>query len=396
MRSPTGETTEDGIKRFLSQYRELDKALHAAHQSLNQYRTDTAIVNDLKNEVHTLKNALRVSKSEVQDLKTDASSKHEELSNTRDMLENQKSEREQERHYVESEMQKLKQQHQSHFNIETAKLYNENERIKTWYEERLRIIRHEEQKRLEQNFSSLKQQLSEEQWKWEAQLREVKETHEASMRNYQASFDEKLKDEYEIHAQQMQQQEEKLERIVREHQASVAQFKLEAEREEQRLHDLLRTEQAKLQEEQKRREKELKRQEAKLSKKHTQETFQLRTDNEELKQGLFHRQHFRGLKDRDLANLFRSITDQVQDFANVEWDGTLDWPFSEHQLLDIHRENTRKLKKQIVQNTIWALLYGWIFVSPFRILGLEGADLDREWIDVHTSSKSWIVALLRF
>ncbi|KAI4627402.1 uncharacterized protein J4E87_003965 [Alternaria ethzedia] len=268
-------------------------------------------------------------------------------------------------------------------------------RNKACYEEQSRTARHEEKKRHEQEISSLKQQLAEEHWKWDAYLREVKDTYETRITKLEASFNEQMATESEKHSEQMRQEMERHEGSVKTYQSNIAQLKIDAEHEEQRLREQLQTEQEKLQEEQKRREKELKRQEAQLTHKHTHETLQLRTVNEELKQGLFQRQHFRGLKDRDVGNLFRSIAGQVQDFANVDWDSTRtsDWPFSEHQLLDIHRQNTRKLKKQIVQNTVWVLLHDRIFASPFKILGSEGEVLDREWVEIHTPSKSWIVAI---
>jgi len=301
----------------------------------------------------------------------------------------------QEKRDWEREMEKLKYQHDSQMRNETQRMNSEVARNKARYEEQSRTARHEEKKRHEQEINSLKQQLSEERWSWDAHVREVKNTYETRIRDMEARFNEQMKNEYEKHCEQMRQEMERHEVTVTEYQANVAQLKLDTEHEARRLREQLQTEQDRLQEEQKRREKDLKRQEAKLTTKHTHETLQLRTVNEELKQGLFQRQHFRGLKDRDVANLFRSIAGQVQDFANVDWDSsrTSDWPFSEHQLLEIHRQNTRKLKKQIVQNTVWVLLYDWIFASPFKILGSEGEVLDREWVGIHTPSKSWIVAI---
>jgi hypothetical protein len=350
---------------------------------------DAHFIAQLENEVHTLKNALRASNTEVEQQKKEASNKHQQMLKAQDMLGEQIVKREQEKVRLENEIEKLKHEHEIQRHNETQKLHKENEANKASYEERLRVARQEEEKRYEQTISSLRLQLEEEHWKWDTYVREVKEANEAHIRRLEASFDDQMKTQYERYLQQMQQEKEKHERTILEHRSTVARLKLEGQHEERRLREQLEAEQERLQEEQRRREKELKRQQAQLTKKYTHETFQLRTVNEELKQGLFHRTHFKGLKDRDLANLFRSIAGQVQDFANVEWDGrrTLAWPFDEHQLFDIHGENTRKLKKQIVQNTLWVLLYSHIFASPFKILGSEGEDLDRDWIDIHKPSK---------
>jgi hypothetical protein len=185
--------------------------------------------------------------------------------------------------------------------------------------------------------------------------------------------------------------------MVADYEAQMSQSKINAEEEQRRLRSQVQIEQEKLQEDQKQHEIELKRQEARLTQKHTHETFQLRTVNEELKQGLFQRKHFKGLRDRDLTSQFRIIIGQVQDFANLEWDSrrTSDWPLSEHQLLDIHRENTRKLKKLIVQNTLWVLLHSYIFGSPFRILGAEGRDFDSDWAQIHAASKFRMATITR-
>jgi hypothetical protein len=389
LRSQAGEQFEGMTTRGSHGYRELSHSLDVAHRPLDSYRTDAGSIQSLQTEVQTLRNELRASKTEVHNRRQEANNNHQQMLKAQNMLGEQNVKFEQERRHLESEMEGLKYHHASQMHTEIQKLHSDNDRIKAWYEEQLRAVRHEEEKRHEQNISSVKHQLHEERWNWDARLREVKETYETRIRDLEASSNERMKNEYERHCEEMRQEKERHGNTVNEYKASIARLKLDAELEQRRLHELLQTEQERFQEEQKRREKELKRQEAKLTKKYTNETLQLRTVNEELKQGLFDRKHFRGLKDRDLGNLFRSIAGQVQDFANMEWNGpTSDWPFDEHQLLDIHGENTRKLKKQIVQNTVWLLLYDYIFASPFKIFGSEGEILDRDWIDIYTPSKS--------
>lgn len=390
MQSPPGETLEEAVTSFPDRHCELSSSFNEEHQSLHQHGVQVASVGGLQTEIQRLNNELRASNTRVEDRRKEASDKHQQMIKAQTMLGEQNAKHMQEESYWKSEMEKLKYQHKSEMDEETQRLLNENERIKVYYEEQLRTVQQQEKRRYEQTISSLKQQLTEEHWKWDTHVRGLKDTHEARIKELQAGFVEQMKDEYDKHVQQMLQEKERYEEMMKKHYSDAARTKLEAEQEKLRLREQVQIEQERLQEEQGRREKELKRQEIHLTQKHTHEIFQLRTVTEELKQGLFHRKHFKGLRDRDLANQFRSIVGQVQDFANVEWDSrlALNWPFSEHQLLDLHRENTRKLKKQIIQNTLWVLLYNHIFVSPFRILGLEGRDLDRDWIDIHKPSKS--------
>jgi hypothetical protein len=357
--------------RFLDAYRRLSYNLQQASQSLYHYQGQAATWQTMETNLRAAENALRQSNTELED------KKREVLNKQRDMLKAQTM---------------LGEQHAKH-GREVNELQIKIQQLQRDHTEQIHKARSEDSQRQEHEISGLKQRLTDEHGKWTAHVAAVKAEHEKHISNAQPEFDRRWNEREEQLNQQMAAEREKYDESVAEHEMQISHLKTTAEEEQQRLHDQVQNEQKKLQEEQTRRANELKKQEAHLTQKHTHETLQLRTVNEELKQGLFQREHFKGLRDRDLTSKFRIIMGQVQDFANLEWDSrwALDWPCSEHQLLEIHRDNTRKLKKQIVQNTLWVLLYNHIFASPFRILGAEGRDLDSDWILIHTSGESSMI-----
>jgi hypothetical protein len=119
------------------------------------------------------------------------------------------------------------------------------------------------------------------------------------------------------------------------------------------------------------------------------QTMNLKIDNEALKGALVARQHFKGLTDPELASRFKTLAIQVEDFSRIRWDTSREayWPFLERTLQRLHRENTRKLKQQIVQSSIWVIFYDNIFYSPFQVFGEEGKVLNREWTEAFGRSK---------
>lgn len=127
-----------------------------------------------------------------------------------------------------------------------------------------------------------------------------------------------------------------------------------------------------------------------LDKRYLAENHQLRVKAEELKMAFAQRQHFKGLRDRDISAKFGRLATEVEDISTMEWDHrrSLSWPFSDDELRRIHHQNTRLLKQQIVQNTLWVLLYRHVFQSPFKIMGEEGLAADSDWLQIYNSGKS--------
>ncbi|OAL46068.1 hypothetical protein IQ07DRAFT_634948 [Pyrenochaeta sp. DS3sAY3a] len=131
-------------------------------------------------------------------------------------------------------------------------------------------------------------------------------------------------------------------------------------------------------------------QERQLTEKHEFENLELQKVIEEFKVASVQRDHFKGLTDRDVADHFLRIANDIEDFSRLQWDlrKEQDWPYTEDQMRQLNKVNTRKLKQQLVQNSIWMILYEHVFRSPFRIFGFEGRDIDADWIDVYASDKS--------
>ncbi|KAI4668539.1 uncharacterized protein J4E78_002366 [Alternaria triticimaculans] len=131
-----------------------------------------------------------------------------------------------------------------------------------------------------------------------------------------------------------------------------------------------------------------------LDKKHDEEMARLRSQREELKVALVVRDHFKGLKDRELTARYKRISTEIENFASMEWNTRCEanWPLSEAQLMRLHPKNTRRLKQQIVQHSMWVLLYEHIFSLPFKVFGKEGVRMNNDWTsiyDLDVSSLEW-------
>ncbi|KAI4664969.1 uncharacterized protein J4E79_003268 [Alternaria viburni] len=131
-----------------------------------------------------------------------------------------------------------------------------------------------------------------------------------------------------------------------------------------------------------------------LDKKHDEEMARLRSQREELKVALVVRDHFKGLKDRELTARYKRISTEIENFASMEWNTRCEanWPLSEAQLMRLHPKNTRRLKQQIVQHSMWVLLYENIFSLPFKVFGKEGVRMNDDWTSIYdlgVSSLEW-------
>ncbi|KAJ8111357.1 hypothetical protein OPT61_g6032 [Boeremia exigua] len=124
-----------------------------------------------------------------------------------------------------------------------------------------------------------------------------------------------------------------------------------------------------------------------LNEQHKVDTQKLRWAAEDLKQAFVAREHFRGMRDRDITGRFSKLATEVEDISTLEWSNpnVSRWPLSENQLLKMHPGNIRLLKQQIVQSSIWLLLYEHIMQSPFKIMGTAGQDADETWLEIWDS-----------
>lgn len=110
---------------------------------------------------------------------------------------------------------------------------------------------------------------------------------------------------------------------------------------------------------------------------------------QQAKSGLVERKQVKSLPDYVLAERFKAIAVEVQDFSSEFCEPTLRWDnrkvpsfaVPQYVLEQIHPKNTRILKLEIVQNSVWLILHSRIFATPFRVLGDEGTILDDDWMN---------------
>jgi hypothetical protein len=119
---------------------------------------------------------------------------------------------------------------------------------------------------------------------------------------------------------------------------------------------------------------------------HAADKERLRKDVEAYSTALLERDDFKGLPDDDIKRKFGDIGRDVDILARLEWKADQKkWP---KKILEGLSSNQRKLRKQILQDSIWVLLLEYIFCSPFRIFGEEGLSLEEQWNEQSDTSKT--------
>jgi chromosome segregation ATPase len=106
--------------------------------------------------------------------------------------------------------------------------------------------------------------------------------------------------------------------------------------------------------------------------------------NDKLVEELVFRRNFKGLTDREICQRFTALANEVDDISRTAWDHKREnsWPFPE-KVLDqpLNGTNFRELTQQIIQNSIWIILFERIFGTPFKIFGDEGDNAQMSWTD---------------
>jgi hypothetical protein len=143
-----------------------------------------------------------------------------------------------------------------------------------------------------------------------------------------------------------------------------------------------------LQEAMSHKDKALLSQKQELAKLHEDEKKNLQTVIEDFKVATSSREHFKGLTDSEAAGRYTRLATKIEDFSRLEWDFSKehDWPLTEDRMR-VLSNNSRKLKQQIVQNSLWVCLYHYIFQSPFQIMGNEGRELDEQWTSIYAAGR---------
>ena len=83
------------------------------------------------------------------------------------------------------------------------------------------------------------------------------------------------------------------------------------------------------------------------------------------------------LSDSDITSRFMSLKQDVDGFARLQWKPNP--KYWGEELLRRLSTNQRSLRKSILQDCFWDLLYRYIFCSPFRVFGPEGQNLEAQW-----------------
>jgi hypothetical protein len=253
-----------------------------------------------------------------------------------------------------------------------------------------------------------------------AEISHIEQEHDKYISIYQQKI-ESVKDEAESKRQKQESAyDEQIAQLIREHDGKVAQLQAElaqvTEDERQRRQDLTEchdTQQAQIAEEHKqalsRINEELaeviqdnEEQIARLKESHVAEqaqrdlnfaqaTRQLREDTQKLNaalltrddqlyQGeLFTTSHLPTRPDEQIRGKFSAIEQMVDNLGRLLWkQEPVVWTVEVLRSVSGNRTD-RVLKKAIVQDLVWGLLFAHVFGSPFRVFGAQGRLLEEEW-----------------
>jgi hypothetical protein len=85
--------------------------------------------------------------------------------------------------------------------------------------------------------------------------------------------------------------------------------------------------------------------------------------------------------DGQIRDQFLEIQQMVEDLGRLAWmDERKVW--SEQLIKKLApKTGPRLVKKAIVQDAVWTLLFHYIFCSPFRVFGEPGTRLEKEWTE---------------
>jgi hypothetical protein len=139
-----------------------------------------------------------------------------------------------------------------------------------------------------------------------------------------------------------------------------------------------------------RHQEELRKQEEVLIKRYEAKEKEYETVIEDFKSSSARREHFKGMTDSQAAAQYKRLANSIDEFSRIEWERNKEhtWPIPDQHMSRLAR-NTRKLKQHIIQNTLWLILYDHVFQSPFRILGIDGEQDDKEWIPIYSSGRQY-------
>jgi hypothetical protein len=112
---------------------------------------------------------------------------------------------------------------------------------------------------------------------------------------------------------------------------------------------------------------------------HEQVIVKLREDMASMSKLIFARDKFTPMTDRDLAKKFEALVGDVKQLSMRERnvDQRL---FSDSDLRRV-TPNPHLMRRDMLQDNIWWLLYDHVFASPFRMFGEKGRSFEGQWTE---------------
>jgi hypothetical protein len=108
-----------------------------------------------------------------------------------------------------------------------------------------------------------------------------------------------------------------------------------------------------------------------------EEKRRMKADIERLTHALAEQDNFRPAAHTKLRQKFQTLSEDIENLARLQWKLLQgDWTM---EVLEKLSENPRRLQKEILQDSLWMVLFETVFCSPFRMLGNEGARLEVQW-----------------
>ncbi|CAO2656250.1 Nn.00g050530.m01.CDS01 [Neocucurbitaria sp. VM-36] len=335
---PKHESTEEAVIRFVAQYESISAPLRDSKGRLDK-------ADKMKKDLYRTEDDLRDAKAQYSRLSRDYKELKTEISR------------------LQSANDKLVSSH----GVELRKEQASKDQLKSMLEGQLRKAR-DDSKLKDKTINDRDTQIKQERADWHAFMKRLegdKQVLESRLESALTEYESRLKDVEAKSENRFARERAKYDDLIASLESQIAQLKSEAQ-------------------EQLFTQKQL------LIKEHEAESVALRNVIEEFKVASTQREHFKGLTDRDVAGHFLRLANDIEDFSRLGWEfrKEQDWPLTEDQMRQFNPKNTRKLKQQIVQNTMWVILYQHVFRSPFRILGEDGKDIDEDWIEIYAPDAS--------
>lgn len=124
-------------------------------------------------------------------------------------------------------------------------------------------------------------------------------------------------------------------------------------------------------------ESEYKANTSRMKKEFALQNARLRGDVESLNAALLARDRSNPITDHELESQFSDLAEEIDQLARSEWDfKQSEWTDS---LLNQFSKNLKRRKKELLQDSLWMILYENIFCCPFRDFLEEGRKLTAQW-----------------